>query len=272
MTTICVDDCGDERLRPYTSLTNHQLRSVLDPANAQVIVESEIAIRVALERGLRPLSFLLSEARVRSMADVLSKVGDEVPIFVTDVETSREICGYAVTRGALSAMVRPTLPTLEELLRDARRVVVIEGVTDTANVGAIFRNAAALGADAVVCAPTVADPLSRRAVRVSMGNVFAVPWTMCPRPWPESLMGPLSDLGFARCALALAEDAIRLDDERLKRCERMALFFGSEGYGLTRKVIDSCDHVAIIPMAPGVDSLNVAATSAVALWELFCRR
>ena len=272
MVVIREFDREDERLSPYLSLTNHQLRSVLDPERALTIVESETAIRVALERGVRPQSLLLSERRLEAMRDVLEGLPDEVPVFVMPDDFAQSITGYAVTRGALSAMVRPACPSVEEILGHARRVVVVEGVTDTSNVGAIFRNAAALAADAVVCAPTCADPLSRRAVRVSMGNVFCIPWTRVQGAWPHPFMDSLGSHGFTSMALALEDRSLGLTDERLRDPERMALFLGSEGAGLTRAVIERCDYVVKIPMSAGVDSLNVAATSAVALWELFARQ
>ena len=271
MTTIWDIDAADERLSLFTSLTNHQLRNALDPKMGVVIVESEIAIRVALAEGLEPLAFLLSKRRLQSMGDVLEDIDDEVPVYVLTAQESEKVCGYAVTRGALAAMRRPKAPELAELMDGCRRLVVLEGITDTANVGAIFRNAAALGADGVICAPTCADPLTRRSVRVSMGNVFKVPWLRLKGPWPHPFLEDLKGSGFERLALALVEGAWEVSDPRLKDLDKTALFFGSEGYGLTPEVVEACDHKVIIPMMGGVDSLNVAASTAVALWELFDR-
>lgn len=269
MTILRLHHSTDSRLEAYTSLTNHQLRNTLDPSRGIVVVESEIAIRVALKQGVEPVSLLLNERKAQAMSDVIEGLPDNVPVFVLDEEESQKITGYRVTRGALSAMRRPAPPTISELLEHAFKVVVLEGITDTSNVGAVFRNAAALGADAVLVAPTCADPLSRRAVRVSMGNVFMVPWTRAVGGWPHSTLTELERRGFAKLALALTEDAVNLREARRFVGERRALFFGSEGTGLTSEVLVGCDRSVIIPMAHGVDSLNVAASSAVAMWELF---
>lgn len=271
MAIIRLESMADDRLNVFTHLTNHQLRNALDPQRGIVVVESQIAIRVAIERGLAPVAFLLDERRVQTMADVLEAVGDDVPVFVLPPQEAEKLTGYAVTRGALCAMRRPAMPALEDLLAHARNVVVLEGITDTSNVGAIFRNAAALGADAVVAAPTCADPLSRRCVRVSMGNVFSVPWMrMAMRPgWVAELMDGLAAHGFERIALALCEGSVPLDSLTRAKGERRALFFGSEGAGLSEQVLRACDKSVIIPMCRGVDSLNVAASSAIAMWQLF---
>ena len=271
MTILRLAHENDERLEPYVSLTNHQLRNSLDPKRGILIAESEIVVRVALDHGVEPISMLLGERKVNAMHDVVDRLPPNVPVFVLPEDEMRKLTGYRVTRGVLCAMRRPVCPTLKELLATARNVVVLEGMTDTSNVGAIFRNAAALGADAVVVAPTCADPLSRRAVRVSMGNVFLVPWTLAARPWPETCFEQLRDKGFSSVALALEPDACELDDSALRDAERLALFFGAEGTGLDQNTIEACDKTAIIPMSHGVDSLNVAASSAVAMWELFAR-
>lgn len=269
MTILRLHHSTDSRLEVYTSLTNHQLRNTLDPSRGIVVVESEIAIRVALQQGVEPVSLLLNERKAHAMEDVIQSLPDEVPVFVLDEDESQKITGYRVTRGALCAMRRPTLPAVSALLGHAQKVVVLEGITDTSNVGAVFRNAAALGADAVLVAPTCADPLSRRAVRVSMGNVFLVPWTRADGDWPGAALAELERRGFLKLALALTEDAVSLREARGLVGEKRALFFGSEGTGLSRKVLVRCDRSVIIPMAHGVDSLNVAASSAVAMWELF---
>lgn len=269
MSTLRLLDVSDSRLSVFTALTNHQLRNALDPQRGIAIVESQIAIRAALARGVEPVAFLLDERRLETMADVLAQVGEDVPVFVLPPEQAERLTGYRVTRGALCAVRRPPAIGVGELLDGASRVVVLEGITDTSNVGAVFRNAAALGADGVIVAPTCADPWSRRAVRVSMGNVFVVPWARATGDWPRDAFEELRGRGFSCHALALEDDAVALDDPSLVRAKKRALFFGSEGRGLSREVLDACDRSVIIPMANGVDSLNVAASSAVAMWQLF---
>lgn len=269
MTILRLQSITDDRLNVFQSLTNHQLRNSLDPQRGIVIVESEIAIRVALERGIEPLSFLLDERKLAAMADALASVDKDVPIFVLPTEVAQELTGYRVTRGALCAMRRPQQPAIDRLLATAKNVVVLEGITDTSNVGAVFRNAAALGADAVMVAPTCADPLARRAVRVSMGNVFLVPFAKVSKEeWPNGLFNALHANDFESLSLALDDRAVELQQIEDKGKKR-ALFFGSEGTGLTRRVLEACDKTVIIPMQRGVDSLNVAASSAVAMWQLF---
>lgn len=269
MTIIRLHDIDDTRLDVYTSLTNHQLRNALDPKRGIVIVESEIAIRVALAHGVAAESFLLDERKLQSMDDVLETLPSDVPVFVLPPDIAEKLTGYRVTRGALCAMRRPSQPSVRDLLASSRRVVVLEGITDTSNVGAVFRNAAALGADALVVSPTCADPLSRRSVRVSMGNVFLLPWVRAQGPWPTTLANELHTLGFDCLALALDDDACNLDHVGRSKSGRRALFFGSEGTGLDAQTIAACDRTVVIPMRRGVDSLNVAASSAVAMWELF---
>lgn len=271
MTILRLNHIADTRLEVYVELTNHQLRNALDPQRGLAIVESEIAIRTAIANGAKPQSFLLDERKLEAMEDLLTTVSDDVPVFVLPPDEAQKLTGYRVTRGALCAVRRPVLPSMEELLAEARRLVLLEGITDTSNVGAIFRNAAALGADAVLVAPTCADPLSRRAIRVSMGNVFGIPWCRTEGRWPINAMDMLRDAGFRRIALALDEKAVSLEDV-CPSGDRMALLFGTEGSGLTANTLALCDQTVIIPMAHGVDSLNVAASSAVAMWELFARR
>ena len=270
MTILRLNHIADTRLNAYVGLTNHQLRNTLDPQRGLAIVESEIAIRTAISNGVEPQSFLLDEKKLEAMEDLLATISSDVPVFVLPPDEAQKLTGYRVTRGALCAVRRPALPSMESLMDESRKMVVLEGITDTSNVGAIFRNAAALGADAVLVAPTCADPLSRRAVRVSMGNVFGIPWTRASGCWPYDAMEMLHDRGFDRIALALDSRAVSLEDVRAS-CERIALLFGTEGTGLDAKTLSLCDKTAIIPMARGVDSLNVAASSAVAMWELFAR-
>lgn len=269
MNRIEIVDLSDPRLEVFTKLTEHQLRNVLDPARALMIVESEIAMRVALEHGIEPVALLLDQKHVEKMSDLLEDLPEETPVFVASHELASELVGYRVHRGIFCACKRPKPSSASDLLARAKRVAVLEGIVDTTNVGAIFRSAAALGADAVLLAPNCADPLSRRSIRVSMGNVFLVPWARFEAPWPKSAFEQLAQAQFHTAALALSSEARTLDDPTLKQHERLALFFGTEGDGLSQHALSGCDDVVYIPMSHGVDSLNVAAASAVAFWELF---
>ncbi len=259
----------DPRLDAFCRLTNHQLRNKLDPERGRCIIESEIALRVALDEGLEPESFLFDEKRLDRMADVMEAYPD-APVYVLPPDESEKLTGFRVTRGILGCVSRPSPADASSLLQTSRRVCVLEDIVDTTNVGAIFRSAAALGVDAVLLAPGCADPLSRRAVRVSMGNVFRVPWARLDSPWPGAGLAQLHDAGFCIAALALSDDAIRLDDPSLARHDKLAMLFGTEGDGLTAQAIAGADVVVTIPMSHDVDSLNVAAASAVTFWQL-CR-
>ncbi|WP_373578957.1 TrmH family RNA methyltransferase [Parafannyhessea umbonata] len=268
-----IKDLSDSRLDPYLRLSERQLRSVLHPDEALVILESLFVIKLAFERGLDVVSVLVDERHVDALASAVSGLGEkDVDVLVADRGLLSQVTGFNVTRGYMAAARRPAARGLRDVLEGARSVAVLEGLVDVSNLGAIFRNAAALGVDGVVLAPECADPLNRRAVRVSMGNVFLVPWAVAPRPWPEALLGELRQRGFETVAMALDERAMRMDDPSLRKSQGTALFFGTEGTGLTRPVLDGVDRTVIIPMARGVDSLNVAASSAVAFWELFARR
>lgn len=268
-----IKDLSDSRLDPYLRLSERQLRSVLHQDEALVILESLFVIKLAFERGLDVVSVLVDERHVDALASAVSGLGEkDVDVLVADRGLLSQVTGFNVTRGYMAAARRPAARGLRDVLEGARSVAVLEGLVDVSNLGAIFRNAAALGVDGVVLAPECADPLNRRAVRVSMGNVFLVPWAVAPRPWPEALLGELRQRGFETVAMALDERAVRMDDPSLRKSQGTALFFGTEGTGLTRPVLDGVDRTVIIPMARGVDSLNVAASSAVAFWELFARR
>ncbi|MFE6970008.1 TrmH family RNA methyltransferase [Isoptericola sp. NPDC057653] len=264
-----VTDPADPRLHDYTDLKDVKLRSAREPAEGLYMAESSSVIRRALEAGHRPRSFLMGEKWLDSMADVLDAHPD-VPVFVGGDDVVQRITGFHLHRGALAAMHRPVLPSVHELVAGARggagarRVAVLEDIVDHTNVGAIFRSAAALGVDAVLVSPRCADPLYRRSVRVSMGTVFQVPWTRL-ESWPGDLRA-LQEDGFTVAALALADDAVSLDDVVADPPERLALVLGTEGDGLSRGAVDTADLVVTIPMAGGVDSLNVAAASAVAFW------
>ena len=260
---IHITDPADPAIAPYTSLTEAQLRNRLDPSQSMFIAESPKVIRVALDAGYRPLSLLCEEKHISGdAADIIARCPD-VPVYTGSREMLAGITGYTLTRGVLAAMHRPVPLPGEKVLENARRVAVIDGVVDTSNLGAIFRSAAALGIDAVLLTPTSSDPLNRRAVRVSMGTIFLVPWT-----WLEGGYSQLSALGFKTVAMALRNDSIELDSPVLKSEPRLAIVLGTEGDGLADEAIGTSDYVVTIPMSHGVDSLNVAAASAVAFWEL----
>lgn len=265
-----LETLDDDRLDVYARLTDHQLRARLEAERGVLVAESHLVIEVALDSGVRPLSFLVDERRLDACARLLARAGDEVPAFVLPHDQMGQLTGYRVTRGVLCAMARPAPRAVGEVVAGARRVALVEDLVDVTNVGALFRSAAALGADAVVLSPRCADPYVRRAVRTSMGTVFTVPWARAGEgEWPRATLGALRGEGFACYAMALEPDAVPLDDPSLLLPERRALAFGSEGYGLSREALDACDRSVIIPMAHGVDSLNVAASSAVAFWQLF---
>lgn len=269
--TIEVTNLEDERLDVYRKLTEHQLRNKLEPEQGILIVESEIAIRVALAHGLKPLSFLINKNHAQSMADVLQTIDPDVPIFVIAPELASQLVGYSVHRSIFCAMRRPSTPGAQEVASHAKRLAVLEGIVDTTNVGAIFRNAAALGCDGLLLSPTCCDPWSRRAIRVSMGNVFLIPWARLGDGWPTTCFDLLAKKGFYTAALALDERAKTLDAISGERHEKLALFLGTEGTGLSQEVIAATHDTVIIPMQRGVDSLNVAAASAVAFWELYAK-
>ncbi len=270
MPVLRIDDAADERLADYRDLTDVALRRVLEPAGGLYIAESVKVITRALAAGHRPRSILVQE---KWLDDALALACD-APIYVVPDDVAEQLTGYAVHRGALAAMHRPALPSLPELLEDARLVLVLEDIVDHTNVGAAFRAAAGLGADAVVVSPRCADPLYRRSVRVSMGTVFQVPWTRMPEgpggTWATG-RAAFEGAGFHLAALALADGAVPLDRFAAFRPERVALVMGAEGDGLSRQAMDAADTVVTIPMAGGVDSLNVAAAAAVALWALRTR-
>lgn len=270
MTIIRIDEAGDPRLADYVGLTDVALRSRSEPEKGLFIAESTSVIERALEAGHRPRSFLMEDKWLEALLPLLESVdaGEQgkVPVFVADKGLLQSITGFNVHRGALASMHRPTLPSVHDLLPGSgpALVVILEDIVDHTNVGAIFRSVAALGADAVLVTPRCADPLYRRSVRVSMGTVFQVPWTRLPA-WPESVE-LLHDLGFTVAALALTPGAVSL--EEFAAPSRTALVLGTEGHGITPHGLAAADVHVRIPMAGGVDSLNVAAASAVALWAL----
>ncbi len=254
-------------LADYVGLTDVALRRRAEPERGLYIAESEKVIRRALAAGHRPRSLLMAPRWLVDLADVVAQAeADGVPVFVGEHGVVEELTGFHLHRGALAAMARPALPPVADLLTVARRVVVLEDIVDHTNVGAAFRSAAALGVDALLVTPRCADPLYRRAIRVSMGTVFQVPWTRID-PWPGEVE-TLRRHGFTVAALALADDAVSLDALAAQPPERLALVLGTEGDGLGRRTLEAADLTVQIPMAGGVDSLNVAAAAAVAMWAL----
>ena len=267
-----ITDFSAPELDVYARLTGAQLRAC--PQGGLFIAEGVTVIGHALDAGYRIASLLMERRHiVGKAAGLIARCGD-VPVYTADSRTLEQLTGFALTRGVLAAFYRPELPTLAQVCAGARRVAVLEGLNDPTNVGAVMRSAAALGMDAVLLTPSCCDPLYRRAVRVSMGTVFQVPWTRIgqqAQDWPEGGMTLLREMGFATVAMALSEDSVEIDAPCLAREERLAVILGAEGDGLAKTTIARCDYTARIPMLHGVDSLNVAAASAVAFWQL-CRR
>ncbi len=264
MRVVHIDSLDDPALANYASLTDVELRRRSEPAGGLYIAESPKVIERALAAGHSPRSVLVLEQWVDSLRPMLTDL--EIDVFVGESDLLESLTGFNLHRGALASMGRPTLVDPRDLLLEARRVVVLEDIVDHTNVGAIFRSAAGLGADAVLITPRCADPLYRRSVRVSMGTVLQVPWTRIPE-WPMA-SEMLHERGFSIVGLALADDAVTLDDFAAQDHDRLALVLGTEGDGLSRGALTHCDTVVTIPMGSGVDSLNVAAASAVALWAL----
>ncbi|HIW77193.1 MULTISPECIES: TrmH family RNA methyltransferase [Gordonibacter] len=273
MPLVHLEGTDHPHLAVYSGVTDAQLRESPEYANGLFIGESAKVIDRALAAGVRPVSLFLEEkwlAQTGPLIEGLLADDPEIPVLVATREQFHAVTGYEVTRGALAALERPPLPSVADLLVGARRVAVLEDITNYTNIGAAFRSAAALGIDAVLVTPSCHDPLYRRAARVSMGTVFQVPWTRIgyERDWAREGVPLLRSLGFATAALALADDALPLHDPRLRACEKLALVLGTEGDGLAASTVAACDYVVRIPMDHDVDSLNVAAASAVAFWEL----
>lgn len=275
---IEVEDFNDPNLDAFARLTEAQLRNRLEPEKGIFIAESPKVIMRALDAGYEPISLLMEHKHVEGQAagiiDRCNAFVPGIPVYTGSLDTLCQLTGFKLTRGVLCALRRKPLPSVEDLCRDARRVAVLEGIVDHTNIGAIFRSAAALNIDAVLVTPTCCDPLYRRAVRVSMGTVFQVPWTRIgesPSDWPGAGMERLAKLGFKTAAMALSDDSVSIEDEQLKSEEKLAIIMGTEGDGLAKKTIATSDYTVRIPMAHDVDSLNVAAASAVAFWELRAR-
>ena len=266
MPIIEIQSLEERGVEVFGSLTEAQLRNRLEPERGVFVAESPKVIRVALDAGYEPLALLCERRHLTGdAADIVERCRD-LPVYTGERRLLAQLTGYVLTRGVLCAMRRPAPRTAAEVCRGARRVVVVDAVTDTTNIGAIFRSAAALGIDAVLLTRQSCDPLNRRAVRVSMGSVFLVPWA-----WVDDAVADVRALGFSTAAMALADPSTTPDDPRLKAEPRLALIMGTEGDGLARRVVEGADYVVRIPMAHGVDSLNVAAASAVIFWELSCK-
>ena len=271
---IEITDWALPELEVFAHLTEAQLRNRLEPEKGLFIAESPKVITCALDAGYEPVSFLMEKKHIHGQASgIIGRCGD-VPVFTAASDLLAELTGYRLTRGILCAMRRPPLPCIEDLCAGARRVAILENIVDATNIGAIFRSAAALHMDAVLVTPSCCDPLNRRAVRVSMGTVFQVPWTRIgndPSTWPQPGIARLHRLGFQVAAMALNDKAISIEDPRLLAVEKLAIVLGTEGDGLAPRTIADCDYTVCIPMSHGVDSLNVAAASAVAFWQLRAR-
>ena len=264
---IEIKDFSAPELDVYARLTENQLLNRRDPENAMFIAESPLVIGRALDAGCVPLSFLMETRHAEGKAkDILARCRDDIPVFTAELEVLTQLTGFHLTRGMLCAMLRPKLPSVEDICADARRIAVLENVMNPTNIGAIFRSAAALGIDAVLLTSEGSDPLYRRAVRVSMGTVFQVPWTYLDDE--SSWVSQLHGLGFKTAAMALSDDSLPIYDRRLAQIEKLAIVLGTEGDGLAAGTIAECDCTVRIPMSHGVDSLNVAAASAVAFYQL----
>ena len=266
-TIIEIQDFSSPALDVYARLTENQLLNRADPAHALFIAESPLVIGRALDAGCEAVSFLMERQHTQGKGrEILARCRQDIPVYTADESVLTQLTGFHLTRGMLCAMRRPALPTVSDVCRGARRIAVLENVMNPTNIGAIFRSAAALGMDAVLLTHAGSDPLYRRASRVSMGNVFLVPWTYLPEEggWVQLLRS----LGFRTVAMALRDDSLRLDDPRLSAEPRLAIVMGTEGDGLASSTIAGCDYTVKIPMYHGVDSLNVAAASAVAFYAL----
>lgn len=266
MSLIELRNLSDPGLDLYSKLTEAQLRNNIESELGIFIAESPKVIRVALKNGYEPVSLLCERKHINGdAADIISICGD-IPVYTGDRELLASLTGYKLTRGVLCAMHRKRLPTVREICDKSNTIAVLQSITDTTNIGAIFRSASAMGVDRIILSSDTCDPLNRRAIRVSMGAVFTLPWTLADNPVSE-----LRQSGFQSAALALKDNSISLDDTRLKTAEKLAVVFGTEGDGLPEKVSAACDYIVRIPMYHDVDSLNVAAAAAVTFWELRSR-
>ena len=267
---IEITDFHAPELDVYARLTEAQLLNRFEPKKGMFIAESPKVIARALDAGCVPVSMLVERNHINAEAEEVIDRCPDIPVFTAPLDVLTQLTGFQLTRGMLCAMLRPALPPLEEVLNGARRIAILENVMNPTNVGAIFRSAAALGMDAVLLTPACTNPLYRRSCRVSMGTVFQVPWTYLP-DWPQPAIGALQKLGFKTAAMALSDDSVSIEDPILLAEEKLAIILGTEGDGLAASTIADCDYTVRIPMYHGVDSLNVAAASAVAFWQLRSR-
>lgn len=266
-TIIPITDFSAPELDIYARLNENQLFRYYEPEPGLFIAESPKVIERALNAGYEPVSFLVEKKHIEGEAkDVLARCSG-IPVYTAESDILTQLTGFQLTRGALCAMRRRALPSLTEICSGARRIAILEQVMNPTNIGAIFRSAAALNMDAVILTPGCSDPLYRRASRVSMGTVFQIPWTVADN-WPQPVMSQLKQLGFKTAAMALSDNSVSIDDARLLSEEKLAIILGTEGDGLAETTIADCDYTVKIPMTHGVDSLNVAAASAVAFWQL----
>lgn len=268
---IEITDLGIPELDIYARLNETQLLHYYEPDNGLFIAESPKVIERALNTGYVPMSLLMEHKHITGEAkDIIARCGD-IPVYTASFDTLTQLTGFQLTRGVLCAMRRSTLPRVEEICSNARRIAILENVVNPTNIGAIFRSAAALNIDAVLLTPACSDPLYRRAARVSMGTVFQIPWTYFDNEtvaWPMQGMQLLRHLGFKTAAMALSDNAVNIDNPQLMSEDKLAIILGTEGDGLSPNTIADCDYTVCIPMSHGVDSLNVAAASAVAFWQL----
>jgi len=268
---IKVEKFSAPELDVFARLTGAQLRNKLEPDKGIFIAESPTVIEVALNAGCEAISILTEDRLINGAVKNIIERCRDIPVYTAERDVLAKITGFELTRGALAAMKRPKQRSLEELLRNAKRIAVFEGITDSTNIGALFRSAAAFEIDAVLVTPTCCDPLSRRALRVSMGTVFQVPWGRIGEEredWPTPGVDILNSYGFKTVAMALSDNSVSINDEKLNKEEKLAIILGTEGDGLCKTTIAKCDYTAKIPMAHGVDSLNVAAAGAVAFYQL----
>ena len=255
----------------YARLTENQLLNRHEPEKGLFIAESPKVVERALDAGCIPVSLLLEKKHIDGEAKNIIARCSDIPVYTAEFDVLTKLTGFQLTRGVLCAMYRPPLPSLEEVCKNARRIAILENVVNPTNIGAIFRSAAALHMDAVLLTPACSNPLYRRAIRVSMGTVFQIPWTYIgeeTKPWPEYGMKYLKDSGFKTAAMALRKNSVDIDNPQLLAEEKLAIILGTEGDGLASSTIADCDYTVCIPMSHGVDSLNVAAASAVAFWQL----